>query len=398
MKTCQPDSVFKSTQSGVLYRNPKSHVRSVHAYFPSVVVFNERHLGATVVLGEAFESPDLHLVYFESRNGGETWERKAFVTKPDPELKSSSAGRLTLLADGSLLAIVARHERNPDDDGLTECSTIAFVPMGVEIYRSNDQGLTWSGPEKICPPIADTAFEICSPVEVLDDGTMLWPTSTWPRIGQDVRPEGFRTGVFVSRDGGTSWPEWIETYPNDECNYWEAKVLVLPDRRLLSVAWAHELATGTDRPNQFVLGQPDASNWSAPQSTGILGQTMSVVPLPNERILSVYRRIDEPGLWATVSRLNGEEWTNEESLPLWQGTEGASEDPHRIREHFATLKFGGPSVVLLPDGRGFVAFWCVVNGVSQISTLILDVSQQLSTEKSHSEKLLSNASLGGQGF
>jgi len=361
-----------TARAGLIFRNPKPHVRSVHAYFPSVVAFDDAHLGATVVLGEAFESPNLHLVYFESRDGGETWTRMAFVTEPDPEMLSSSVGRLSLLGDGSLLVIVTRHERSPDDEGLTEGASIAFVPMKVEIYRSTDEGLTWTGPEKVNLPLADTAFELCSPLEVLADGTMIWPTSTWPTVGQEVHVSGFRTGVFVSRDQGKTWPEWIETFPNDACIYWESKVVILPDQRLLSVAWAHELEVGKDRPNQFVVGSADASTWTAPQSTGILGQTMSCLVLDDGKILSVYRRMDEPGLWATVSTLDGETWTNEESQPLWRGLEGTSQDPDRIREHFATLKFGAPSGVRLPGGKILVAFWCVINGVSQISTVTLE--------------------------
>jgi len=358
-------------RSGMIYRNPKPHVRSVQAYFPSLVAFDDEHLGATVVLGEAFEAPNLHLVYFASRDGGQTWERKAFVTTPDSEMKSSSTGRLTLLADGSLLAIVTRNEREPDDEGITEGSTIAMRPMRIEIYRSPDQGLTWTGPEIVRPPVADTAFEMCSPVEVLEDGTMLWPTSTWPTSGQVVRAEAFRTGLFVSRDGGTTWPEWIETFPNHACIYWESKVVKLQNRGLLSVAWTHELETGRDRPNQFVVGSADASKWNAPQSTGILGQTMSCVALDEGKIFTVYRRMDKAGLWATVSTLEGETWTNEETHLLWRGSAGTSEDPSRIREHFATLQFGAPSVVRLSEGKILVAFWCLVNGVSQINTATL---------------------------
>lgn len=362
---------YYPVRSSLIFRNPKPHVRSVHAYFPSVVAFDDEHLGATVVLGEAFEAPNLHLVYFASRDGGETWERKAFVTTPDSEMKSSSTGRLTLLVDGSLLAIVTRNEREPYDEGITAGSSIAMRPMRIEIHRSVDQGLTWTGPELVRPPVANTAFEICSPVEVLENGTMVWPTSTWPTSGDEIKPDHFRTGVFVSRDGGATWPEWVETFPNDACIYWESKVVALPDRRLLSVAWAHELETGKDRPNQFVIGSADASTWSAPQSTGILGQTMSCAALEDGRILSVYRRMDEPGLWATISSLSGETWVNEESIPLWQGLAGTSEDPDRIREHFATLKFGAPSMVRIPGGKILVAFWCVTNGVSQISTVTL---------------------------
>ena len=355
----------------VLYRNPRPHVRSFQAYFPSVVVIGDRHLGASVVLGEAFEAPNLHVGYFESRDGGVHWERKSMVTEPAADLRSSSMGRLTLLSDGSLVVMVTRHERQPFDEGITDGKTVGMMPMRIEMYRSRDQGRSWAGPDIVDPPLHETSFEMCSGFTVLDDGTLLWPTSTWPVSGQAVTPDKFRTGAFLSKDNGKTWPRWVEAFPNDNYIYWESKILVLPDRRLLGVAWVHDLVAGRDLPNHFVIGNPDGSSWSTPQSMEILGQTLSSLVLPDGQILSVYRRVDEPGLWATVSQIEGERWVNSGNLLLWQGDGGASNDPSKIRQHFATLKFGAPSIVRLNDGQILVAFWCVIDGVSQISTITL---------------------------
>ena len=49
-------SNIKCTGTGLIYRNPKPHVRSVHAYFPSVVPVANGELLATLVLGDAFEA------------------------------------------------------------------------------------------------------------------------------------------------------------------------------------------------------------------------------------------------------------------------------------------------------------------------------------------------------
>ncbi|HRJ72122.1 MAG TPA: sialidase family protein [Terrimicrobiaceae bacterium] len=346
-------------------------MRSIHAYFPSVVAFDENHLGASVVLGEAFEAPNLHLAYLESRDGGASWNRRSTITEPSEDFSSSTVGRISLLADGSLSAIVSRHERRPFDSGLTGGDSIGMLPMRIEQHRSTDQGVSWTGPQLVEPPISDTAFEMCAGFTALADHSLLWPTSTWPYSGQKVSAEGFRTGAFRSRDGGKTWPEWIETFPNDDRIYWEAKIIVLPDQRLLSVAWVHDLAAGRDLPNHFVIGSPDGREWSRPQSMDILGQTLSSVVLPEGRILSVYRRMDEPGLWATISRLSGTTWTNEEAHPLWRGDMRRSEG-EGIREQFAALKFGAPSVVRIAESKILVAFWCVVDGVSQVTAIPLD--------------------------
>lgn len=195
------------------------------------------------------------------------------------------------------------------------------------------------------------------------------------RLGEKTGVANIATGAFVSEDGGKTWPRWTETFPNDRFIYWESKILVLPDRRLLSVAWVHDFAAGKDKANHFAIGSPDASQWSAPRSMDIWGQTLSSIVLPDGRILSVYRRMDEPGLWGTVSRLDADQWINLEHRLLWLGRGGASNDPEDIRNHFATLKFGAPTLVQLSEKRILVAFWCVVDGVSQISTILLSREQ-----------------------
>ena len=55
----QPDSsVLGNLTTGILYKNPKPHVKSVHAYFPSVAAMPNGELLATYVLGEAFEADE----------------------------------------------------------------------------------------------------------------------------------------------------------------------------------------------------------------------------------------------------------------------------------------------------------------------------------------------------
>ncbi len=365
---------YQSARHVVLFRNPKPHVRSIQAYFPSVIAFDTLNLGATVVLGEAFEAPNLHLAYFESQDGGISWSRKSTVTEPSLDYSTSTTGRLNLLPDGSLSAIVTRHQRSSYDEGLTEGKTIAMLPAQVEQYRSTDRGASWQGPEIIAPPIADTTFEICSGFTFLQDGTFLWPTSTWPTVGHEVSVDQFETGAFVSHDQGQTWPRWMPVFPNDQNIYWESKIVPLPDQRLLAVAWGHHLESGQALPNHYAIGNADGSEWSAPRSMGTLGQTLSSVVLPDGRILSVYRRVDRPGLWGTTASLEGETLVNQEHVLLWGAATGASSDPDKIRQHFATLKFGAPSIIRLPNDDIFIAFWAVVDGVSQINTITLSKS------------------------
>ena len=48
--------MLNNLKTGIIYRNPHPHLKSIHAYFPSVAVLGNGDLLATMVLGEAFEA------------------------------------------------------------------------------------------------------------------------------------------------------------------------------------------------------------------------------------------------------------------------------------------------------------------------------------------------------
>ena len=65
--------IATNLRTGVLYRNPNAHVKSVHAYFPSVVQLPSGKLLGLYTTGEAFEAVNLRCHLSESIDGGETW-------------------------------------------------------------------------------------------------------------------------------------------------------------------------------------------------------------------------------------------------------------------------------------------------------------------------------------
>jgi hypothetical protein len=192
--------------------------------------------------------------------------------------------------------------------------------------------------------------------------------------------------ALVSHDRGATWPEYVEVMrdPEQHIVFWESKIVELADDRLLAVAWAYDRAVARDRPNQYAISQDGGKTWSAPKSTGLQGQTMTPFVLTDGRILSIYRRTDEPGLWANLSHLEGEAWVNDSSLGLWgtgaSGLTGASEN---MVENFQVLRFGAPCITALPDGTLFVAFWGYEDCVSNIRWFKLRINQAEERPRSH---------------
>jgi hypothetical protein len=369
-------SELECTGTGLIYRNPKPHVRSVHAYFPSVVLLDNGDLVCSLVLGQAFESPDCHTHIARSGDQGESWQLLGPIYAGTSDRLTSDGARLTALPGGEIVAFMVRSDRTDHpEEGLTNPENLGFVPTELLLLRSTDFGRTWTEPAPITPPLVGPGFELCCPITPLRDGRWLLPTSTWQ--GWDgYNPNGHMMLALVSHDSGASWPEYVEVMkdPEQQTFFWESKILELADGRLLAVAWAYDRVAAKDLPNQYAISHDGGTTWSVPRSMGLQGQTLTPHVLPDGRILSVYRRIDKPGLWANLSHLEGESWVNDGSTPLWgtsaSGLTGTSES---MVENFQVLRFGAPCITALTDKTLFVTFWGYEDCVSNIRWFKLEI-------------------------
>jgi sialidase-1 len=362
--------MFKDVTTGILFRNPKPHVKSVHAYFPSVVVMPDREMVALYALGEAFEATNLHTYSARSSDGGRSWGHEGRICPDTPGRLTSECGRLSVSAQGELVAVLVRADRTDHpDEGLTNPKNIGFVPTEVLIERSSDSGRTWGEPTRVEPPLEGPSFELCSPITMLSDGRWIWPTSTW-RDWEGNLPNGNRMVAFVSGDQGNTWPDYLDVMSRAEGSvvFWESKIVELGDGRLLAVAWCYDERASCERPNHYALSSDGGTSWTAPKSTGLLGQTMTPWVLDENRVLTVYRRMDQPGLWANLSHLDDDRWVNDACQPLWgqRSIEGKTRKESDAVAMFQALRFGAPSIARLPDGAFHVAFWCYEDCVSII--------------------------------
>ena len=364
-------------KTGLIYRNPKPHVRSLHAYFPSVAVLDRDELLATFALGEAFEAVNLRSVAARSTDRGETWQFEGPLYPGTTERLTSDTCRITALPDGRLAVFMVRADRSEHpDDGFANSANLGFVPTELLLLRSADRGRTWSAPESLTPPLVGPAFEICCPVTPLRDGRWILPTSTWQGWNGEC-PNGVKMVALVSGDQGRTWPEYWEVMadPAQKVIYWESKIVELPDGRLLAAAWAYDRDRARDLPNQYTLSADGGTTWSRPRSTGLRGQTLTPFALEDGRILCVYRRMDKPGLWANLSHLAGNKWVNDSDEPLWgAGARGLTGKSRNMVKNFSVLRFGAPHLTCLADGTIFVSFWCYEDCVSNIRWLTLKVA------------------------
>jgi hypothetical protein len=97
--------------------------------------------------------------------------------------------------------------------------------------------------------------------------------------------------------------------------------------------------------------------------------------LTDNLVLAIYRRVDKPGLWSQLARIEGHKWLPQFDEPLWLGGAAYSSDIKSDGSvaRMSALRFGCPAIVQLQNGDAFVVFWCMENCVSVIRWFRLKV-------------------------
>lgn len=360
--------------TGWIYRNSAPHLYARHAWYPSVVALPDTSLLATFVVGSAMESLDCSVHLARSVDGGRTWSHEGPLHRKAADCTETC--RVTQLRDGRLLILLSESLRMDPDSGATNPETLGHVPTRMSILQSNDRGVTWSAPQPLTPPIESPSFELCSPIVELDDGRLVLPTSTW-RGWDGSAPNGMKAVAFISEDGGNSWPRSVDVMNgcNDRVLFWEQKIAEIDHDRLLAIAWAYKEDSRSDLANHIAIANKRTLEFTAPKSIPLHGQTPSLLHLGEGRVLCVYRRTDEPGLYACLAHLDSSgHWDTIAQLALWKpAMVPAASNGAVLVEHFRALKCGAPCVLKLSNHEVLVAFWCVEDCVAGIRWISLNV-------------------------
>jgi len=368
--------VIEVVDSGLVYRNPKPWLYSKHTWHPTIVRFDDGEWVCTFDIAAADVAHDYRTYLSRSTDDGKTWSDPVRVFPDPPGRPQTHSVRIARISDGpdELVAFGGLYYRDDPEGHLVNLPGIGYVDVDLILLRSHDRGRTWEGPTIIDPPLVGPSWEVCHAIVELKDGRWIAPTSTWMGWNGDA-PNGMNALFLVSEDKGRTWPSYVMEFDRwaDNKISWEQSVIQLQDGRLLSVSWEVDKDTGEVGPTPYALS-PDGRSFPTHGLTGFLGQTTKLTQLPDGRVLAAYRRNDQPGLWATTARIDGDTWVNQETAPLWQGAASGMTGERSRGEELAQLKFGFPQMLVRPDGDVMLVFWCEEDCIKNIRWLRIRVS------------------------
>lgn len=302
-----------------------------------------------------------------STDGGLTWKHQGHLLSATVDPPSAAALKLSLSADGqTVFAYGTRYWGSPDEKYGERRGETVFC-------RSTDGGNTWTPPTSV--PMPDCPMEISHSIRPLNSGRLLAPGAILEnkdRLGEEVV-------VAISDDDGKSWPYRRTVFrdPLGKLGFWEQKVIEVKPGLLMATAWTVTLGDYHDQCNTFCISKDDGWTWGAHASTGIRGQTLSVLPLGDDKLLVLYnRRYGQQGVVTAVVKFTETEWTILEECLLYdaRGFRDGPDSGATGVDEFASFQFGFPTAIHLQDGTILATHWCVEQGVCGIRGTKLMVS------------------------
>ena len=369
-------NTIEITDTGLVYRNPMPHLKSLHAYFPSAVELSNGRLAVAMDIGQAFESTNMRSFICFSDDLGKTWTAPTKIFEPDTSSDISTTCRISKAPEGNIAGLACIFDRSRSECGLGNPQTEGFVKTEMVMLQSSDDGKTWSNPKSFSNSLDWQHYETCSTFLCIDKDRWLAPCAIWPDW-QGKNPFDNCSIAFISDDGGKTFPRWTKVIDDWENNTasWEQKVTALSDGRLLGVCWAYDYVHKKNLKNRYTLSNNRGDSFSQFRETPLQGETCSILGLEDNKVVCVYRRMDKPGLWCHLAKIENDTWIPITDTPLW-GTHVLAHDTQSdsMLEQMSSLRFGFPNLIRLANGDIFVVFWCVEDCVSNIRWFRLKIN------------------------
>lgn len=357
---------FGVVDDGWLFRTKQDDVRPV-AVGPRCVRLADGSLVCSFMLQSRLGCNDFIPVIARSIDRGRTWSDPIPVW-PKLAEEYSIFCSLGCGRPGELLLFGTRTPINTAGELFWREETSGMKQNELVWTRSFDDGLNWTLPFVIPMPIPGSA-EAPAPICVTQSGRMVAAYSPYNTFDVSEAVQRNQVITMLSDDHGQRWKHVnMLVFAEADSGGAEAWVIELSDGRLLGTAWH----TGTSPyPNAYAISHDGGDSWTPTGSTGIMGQTTALMPLPEGVSLFVYvsRSKDTlPGIWLAAIVPTDSDFEVFAHSCIWQASPKQvknSSDNHQ----WTDFSFGEPSLTRISDEMCLLTFWYLTTDAAGIRRL-----------------------------
>lgn len=349
---------FKEIESGFLF-NAEPGTDHAVAAGPRCVVTGKDEIVCSFMVQSGLGINDFKPVLLRSKDG-RNWHSPVFLWEHLTR-RYSIFGSISRSPDGQLFFFGTRTKIDFPGESFWSEKTQGLKDNELVYAYSSDNGHTWSEPFIIPKPISGSA-EAAGAMCITKTGSWHICYSPYNTFDPNLFVERNQVVLLTSRDRGKNW-SYAKMMNFDEpyASAAEAWIIELSDGRLFGTCWKINNKDDTDFPNPYTISYDDGKTWTHPESTGIKGQTPSVTPLPDGRILFIYnqRKIAPCGIRLAVAKPSENKFEIEIDEPVYMAERPSIKESATTHSDWTSFTFGEPQITILPDKTLLVVFWCI---------------------------------------